>query len=135
MTTNEKQIVKEKFDFLINNGFSRLEGFTSNVFFALDYAKEHIVISPSYDYRDQDFQVAIRDVNNKSITELSTNLFDTTIGIIKDREEFRQEINNIYKNVKKHTHGMPKKYFETIVTLHCEFVRKYINEIILWTYK
>lgn len=131
---NEKKIVKSKFDFLIELGFSYSNEKTSYICFTMEYQKGNIIIIPGYDYREHDFDVCLLDINNKNENNLHTSILDTNIGTFEGRRILEQTVKNIFENSKKYNYGMPKKYFEAIVTVYADFVKANLNDILDWKY-
>jgi hypothetical protein len=131
---NEIKIVKANFDFLINHGFSYSYEKDSYICFTLEYQKGDIIIIPGYDFREHDFSVYLRDVNNKNAFDLHVNILETKIGTLESRTKLEQSVKIVFIDSEKYKHGMPKKHFESIVTLYADFVKENLNDILNWKY-
>lgn len=131
---NEIKIVKSKFDFLIKEGFSYSYDKDSYICFTLEYRKGDVIIIPGYDFREHDFSVCLRDIRNRNFLSLHINILDTEIGTLESRVKLQQSVNNIFIDSEKYRHGMPKKHFESIVTLYAVFVKDNLDDILKWVY-
>lgn len=131
---NEIKIVKSKFDFLIKEGFSYSYDKDSYICFTLEYRKGDVIIIPGYDFREHDFSVSLRDINNRNFLNLHTNILDTEIGTLESRVNLQQSATNIFIDSGRYHHGMSKKHFESIVTLYAVFVRENLDDILKWSY-
>ncbi|MDD2371609.1 MAG: hypothetical protein PHQ32_06385 [Firmicutes bacterium] len=128
------EVIKDSFNFLTDEGFKYSFNNDSNIVLSLEYMKNDLVIIPGYDYREHDFSVSLRDLKNKNILNLSTDILDANIGGLTRRNKLIEDISNVKAYYKKFTHGMPKEYFVAITNLYADFIKENIKEIIEWKY-
>ena len=128
----EAEVMKKKFYFLLDYGF--IFTFQKNSYIVVDikYKKNNLMIVPWYDFREHIFEVDIWDLSNKMVLLPYANILNTEIGGIENRKKLKDSLNYIYELKKKHTHGMPKEYFEAIAELYANYVKNNIDEILQW---
>ena len=126
------KIVKSKFDFLIDRGFiysyNKKE---SNIGFSLNYRKGNIIIKPSYDYVEDDFDVYLFDTKYEGFFNFGVSILDAEIGTTNSRKKLKEAVQNLLIE-SKNGRGIRKKEFETITTLYANFVKENLDEILNW---
>ncbi len=128
----KRLIVKSKFKFLTVYGFKYSYQHDSYTCFGLEYQKGRITLMPSFDYVDRIFDVYIMGLNNYNGGQFVC-ITDTAIGTSETRMELKQSANQMLKDARKYTHGIPNKFFTELVMLYVNFVQLNIDEILTLT--
>jgi hypothetical protein len=132
--TEKREYMKSKFKFLTDYGFTNPSIQQTNIVLILEYKKGELILSASYDFRDEFIDIYLQDINNHDVVHLLTNILDANIRTDVERKRLKESLNNIYRESKKYKYGMPIALFETIVTLYADFVERNIKEITAWRY-
>lgn len=125
----KKRLVRNSFKFLTKHGFLYSYKHDSYNFFSLMYQKGNVILMPSFDYIDKRFGVYVKGVKN-CMPDMYVNIIDIEIDTSDNRMALKQALSQIILDSKKHTHGMPHRYFKAIVELYAEFVEKNINDVL-----
>lgn len=125
---NEIKLMKKAFSFLVENGYA-VSATKSNIEYYVTYSKFDKQITLSYDLRQHQFDVGIRDVKDSSNYTAYLPLLEMNVGDTIQKEKLIDALNVLY-NEAEADWTISKKHFCGIVNAYAEFVKSNLSAIV-----
>lgn len=125
---NEIKLIKEAFSFLVENGYT-VTATKSNIEYHVTYSKSDKQIALSYDLRQHQFDIGIRDVKDSSNHTAYLPLLEMDVSDIIQKEKLIDTLNVLYHETESDW-TISKEHFCGIVNAYAEFVKSNLSAII-----
>lgn len=127
---NEIKLMKEAFSFLLENGYAVSVG-KSNIECCVTYTKSDEQIILSYDFREHQFDVGIRNVNGSINYIAYSPLLEMDFGDAIGKGQLIDALNVLYHDAEKDC-TTSKKHFYGIVNAYAKYVKNNLSEIMTY---